>query len=191
MESVSVWNIALAIIAACGGGGVIILGLSGVIGKIWTNHLMQNDVHRHNREIEALKSSLQNETEGYRARLRKSDLVFEKEFQAANSLSFLIASLEVGYYDPWMEDALPLYYYMSGHRDAVGKSIGLYLSKNASVLPDDVRGWLTEARMWCVRAEDVDVPGGVDPMEAAEECYKLLKKSEDMMIKVVRDQSSA
>jgi hypothetical protein len=73
-------TIVAAIIVSLGGGGVIILGLSNWIGKILAD-----------RYVEKLKHEIQQELETHKTRLRKSEFLFQKEFEAAQSPSARLA----------------------------------------------------------------------------------------------------
>ena len=186
----SVWNTALAVIGSLGGGGAIVLALSGWIGKIWANRIMKNDLHRHNQDIEALKTKLTNETESYKTRLKKSEFVFEKEFSAANELASFISELETGYSDPFMDDSELFFDHLEISRDEIAKKLGGFLSRHSAILTAEVRKSISLARELCVLGLADEVPGGVDGREASEGCYKLLKESEDQLIRLIRDQSS-
>ncbi|HCM1039124.1 TPA: hypothetical protein N2810_004642 [Vibrio parahaemolyticus] len=51
-------KIGATIIAALGGSGAIILGLSNYLGKIWANRLMVKEKAGHDRELEKLRTEL-------------------------------------------------------------------------------------------------------------------------------------
>lgn len=50
--------ISATILGSLGGGGAIVVGLSSWIGKVWAARLMDNERHKHERELEALRASL-------------------------------------------------------------------------------------------------------------------------------------
>ena len=66
---------AAAIVAALGGGGAIVLGLSNWFGKILAD-----------RYVERLKHEIQQELESYKTKLKKSEFFFQKEFEAVFSV---------------------------------------------------------------------------------------------------------
>jgi hypothetical protein len=51
-------KIAAAILTSLGGAGVIILGLSSWLGKVWANRLMEDDRAKHGRALEELRAVL-------------------------------------------------------------------------------------------------------------------------------------
>ena len=65
---------AATIILSLGGGGGIVLLLANWIGKILSQ-----------KYVEKLKHEIQQEIESYKTRLRKSEFLFQKEFEAASA----------------------------------------------------------------------------------------------------------
>ncbi|WP_022959908.1 hypothetical protein [Spongiibacter tropicus] len=51
-------GISAAILGSLGGAGVIVVGLSSWLGKVWATRLMDNERHKHERDLEALRASL-------------------------------------------------------------------------------------------------------------------------------------
>lgn len=51
-------KLAIAILAALGGGGAIVLGLSGYLGKLWADRLMARERAAHEHALERLRSDL-------------------------------------------------------------------------------------------------------------------------------------
>ena len=52
-------QIGATVIASLGGAGALILALSGWLGKVWANRLMEKEKQAHSIELEELRSSLQ------------------------------------------------------------------------------------------------------------------------------------
>lgn len=52
-------NIALTVITAIGGGGLIVLGLSSFLGKVWAERLMLNEKTSHDRDLQDLRFKLE------------------------------------------------------------------------------------------------------------------------------------
>jgi hypothetical protein len=67
---------ALVILGSIGAGGAIVLGLSGWLGKVWANRLMENDRARHAVELATLRASLDAETRARIASLESDLIVF-------------------------------------------------------------------------------------------------------------------
>jgi len=94
-------KIVLTIITSVGGGGVIVLGLSGWLGKVWASRLMAADQAKHNRELEKLRADLTRENqsllENERAKFSREIEEWKAELIRANeaSLSKLKSDLEI------------------------------------------------------------------------------------------------
>jgi hypothetical protein len=67
-------KIGATILASLGGGGLIVLGLSSWLGKVWATHLMESERQAHAIELENLRNSLQRLTE---TELRSLDVQLE------------------------------------------------------------------------------------------------------------------
>lgn len=76
-----IWKTVLAIIASVGGGGVIILGLSSYIGKLWADRLLQKKSQDFERELEAYKKDLSIEVERYRIKAEELTYVSKVQFE--------------------------------------------------------------------------------------------------------------
>src|SRR5450759_4104411 len=74
MDWTDVLKIGAAILASLGGGGLIALGLSSWLGKVWATHLMESERQAHAIELENLRNSLQRLTE---TELRSLDVQLE------------------------------------------------------------------------------------------------------------------
>ncbi len=71
-------KIGATIIAALGGSGAIILGLSNYLGKIWANWLMVKEKAEHDRELEKLRTELHQESQQNLAKLNSEIEVYKQ-----------------------------------------------------------------------------------------------------------------
>lgn len=92
MNWTGIFSFTAAFIISLGGGGVIVLGLSNWIGRLLAD-----------RYVEKLKQEIQQEIESHKTRLRKSEFLFQKEFDAASEFMALRRSLIPRYWFPEME----------------------------------------------------------------------------------------
>ncbi len=94
-------KIVLTIIASIGGGGLLVLGLSGWLGKVWANRLMAADQANHNRELERLRAELTQTNqillEAERAKFNRGLEEFKAQLIISNeeNLSKLKSELEI------------------------------------------------------------------------------------------------
>ena len=56
-------KIGTTIVTSLGSGGLIVFGLSGWLGKVWANHLMESERQAYHIELEKLRNSLRRSTE--------------------------------------------------------------------------------------------------------------------------------
>lgn len=95
MTATEVWNVALAVIASLGGGGLIVAALSSWLGKVWANRLMERERAQYAADLERLKSSLESSNRQLQAELEKTVFVtrvhFETEFKALADIWRLLA----------------------------------------------------------------------------------------------------
>jgi len=65
MEFIDIFKIIASVLLSIGGGGVIILLLSGYLGKIWANRIMANEKAEHEKRLAELRADLEkaNDTE--------------------------------------------------------------------------------------------------------------------------------
>lgn len=59
MDIEAIFHVATAVLLSVGGGGIIVLGLSGWLGKVWAESLMARETQRHRVELEKLRVELQ------------------------------------------------------------------------------------------------------------------------------------
>lgn len=92
MEWSELTSIAATVILSLGGGGAIVLGFSNWIGKILGKLY-----------VERIKHEIHQEIESYKTKLKKSEFLFQKEFEAASSFISLRLDLLPEYSFPDME----------------------------------------------------------------------------------------
>lgn len=191
MEFQTVLEISSAILAALGGGAAIIFGFSSWLGKIWANRLMEKEKAGHAKALESLRSKLTHETESYKVKLKKSEFLFEKEFEAASEFVSLRRSFLPTYSNPGMDwhDACD----EIAHRfDKIESELGKYLSKHGAILSEEVKDLISFSEGAASENKfdimDVVVPESAN--KAADEMFKKLNEAEKLLIAQVRTQSS-
>jgi hypothetical protein len=65
-------KLAAAVITSFGGAGLIVVGLSNWLGKVWANRLMTREQARFNADLERLKNQYSKELEEYRSKANLS-----------------------------------------------------------------------------------------------------------------------
>lgn len=102
------------IVVSVGGAGLIIIGLSSWIGKIWADKLMETQRKQNQKEIEKFKSELHKELELLKAKNEKMNYItktqFDAEFKMYQELSgaCFLMFLDNSFLFPKGMDSLPI-----------------------------------------------------------------------------------
>lgn len=158
------------ILLSIGGNSLIIFGLSGWLGKVWSNRFMEKEKSiyakeleaikiksnediakfrtnsaesietlrsNYQKEIELLKNTFVQETESYKIKLKKSEFIFQKQFEALSDLITINRNLLGIYNFPDMEWEDACDEIVNQFQD-IEKNLLTFLSKHGAVLPKDV-----------------------------------------------------
>lgn len=191
MQLQEVLELSGVILGSLGGGAAIVFGFSSWLGKVWANRLMEKEKAEHSQELESLRSRLTQDTESYKIKLKKSEFLFQKEFEAASEFVALKRSFLPTYSHPNMDwyDACDQ---IAHDLHKIETALSAYLSKHGAVLKSEVKELLSLSIG--IAAEngfeitDQDVPSHVN--KAADELYNNLEKAEESLLQQVHSQSS-
>ena len=172
-------TIAATVIVSLGGGGGIVLMLSNRIGKIFA------DIY-----LERAKHEIQQAIESYKTKLKKSEFLFQKEFEAASQFIALYRGLLPRYRFPEMEREDACIDFALNFEE-VEKKLEQYRATHGAALQQDALDPLSSAiakassGKFEVRRKEVS-PEGID---LADEVMKELEEVEKELRKVVWSQS--
>jgi hypothetical protein len=138
-----------SVLGLFGGASVVLVTVCGFISKLVADqsiakHKSNLDEHLENRKselntaLERVKTSLTQETEGYKLKLRKAEILFERELNAAAEFSDIFRNIYPTYSRPDMD-------WDDACNDVASKFSGIeqmvqdYLTKHAPVLTDKIR----------------------------------------------------
>ncbi len=190
MEIQEILELSGVILGSLGGGAAIMFGFSSWLGKVWANRLMEKEKAEYAQELESLRSQLTQDTESYKIKLKKSEFIFQKEYEAASEFvalkrSFLPTNChpQMDWYEACDEIAHNFY--------KIETALGAYLSKHGAVLKPEVKDILSHA-IGVARANKFgiaspEVPS--DAKKAADELYGKLEKAEECLLSQVHSQS--
>ena len=71
-----------SVLVSLGGGGAIVLALSGWLGKVWAERFLEKDRAAHAAKIELLKNDLDRTTRQYQAEIEKTLFVTKTHFES-------------------------------------------------------------------------------------------------------------
>lgn len=191
MLSENIWNVVLAIIASLGGGGIIVAGLAQYVGKIWAERIAERLRAENAKDLERVRSGFLKELEGYKTRLRKSELIFEKEVEAASEFVALVNGIypersrpEMDFHDACDDIAMSF--------SAIEGQLKSYLLQYGAILIEGDRDALEQAIVCAADgkfeiADPEDISSRANQL--AEKLYGLLRKLEFSLIAHIRDQA--
>jgi len=138
MEIQPIIEIAGAILVSLGGGAVIIFSFSNWLGKLWANRLMEREKAEYRNDLERFKGDLSRDLEQHKVKLKKSEFLFQKEFDAASEL--------VAYHEEMMPPALhpdmhmdDVFLHIFDTSEDTELWIKSFVTRNGVVMPKEVR----------------------------------------------------
>ncbi|HBL6966821.1 TPA: hypothetical protein LSH94_003064 [Morganella morganii] len=166
-------------IVSLGGGAAIIVGFVKWFGDKWIQNLFQNKKH----ELDQM-------LENYKIKLKKSEFIFQKEFEAASEIVALIRSLLPTYNYPDMDwhDACDE---IAQNFSQIEINLKRYLAKNGAILQkidiDLIECCIGMAGESKFEINSPEVPDSAN--KAANELYEKLKEVEKNLLHQIHSQS--
>ena len=171
------FKVAAAVITSLGGGVVIIAGFTHWLGGVWAKRLVQDQKKKLDSELEQLKGNL-----------RKSDYLFEKEYEAVCGLVALKNTMFPRISRPDMEWE-DLGQSIADEFEEVENRINIFLTEHGAILSDEVRTSISKASRIAGNGKFVAGPDGPAHQDEGQDCYKLIEKAEKLAIKTLHDQA--
>lgn len=192
MTATDLFELAGALIASIGGGAALILAFSSWLGKVWASRILEAEKANYARELEGLKSRFLADTERYKTSLKKSEFIFQKEYEAASEFVGIVRSIRPTFAHPdmdWYEACNLIALSFEKHEETLER----FLAKHGAVLSETARTRLGRALSLASDGKFHTGSGpDLDPQvnKLADEFYDELATIEKELISVVRGQSS-
>lgn len=181
------------------GGSATLLAVLGFLAKSLLEKIILRDMKvfeaelkaKTDSEIEKFKSTLTRDVESYKVQLKKSEVFFQRELEAASTFSSLFHSILPGYSHPQM-DWYEACEEMARNFGKIEFQLSGFIAGHAAVLTDEERSALVDA-MSAAGYGKFDVIDGVvgpDTNVKADVLYTKLKELEARLIARVRAQAS-
>jgi len=173
-------EIVLSVLGALGGGALIVGGFAHWLGNLWAKRLIQDE-----------KAKLDLEIESHKVKLRKSEFLFEKEYEAASKFVALLRSILPRYSYPDM-DWYEACDHIAHDFGKIEHKINDYLATHGAVLPDTVVDLLVTA-MGIAGETQFEITGPEVPTsanKAANTLYEKLHEAEQKLLEKLRGQIS-
>ena len=191
MEFQEVFQVGGAVIVSLGGAGAIVLGCSSYFGKMWANKLMESDKAKYAQELESLKNKFTNETESYKLKLKKSEFIFEKEFEATSEFVTLKGTVLPTYSHPEM-DWYEACDSMAHDFHETERKLESFLYKHGAVLTEEAKDLINFAIGFAAenkfKIDSPEVPKEAN--DAANLMFQNIEKVEKQLLTQVHSQSS-
>ncbi len=142
MTTTELLELSAAILASIGGGGAIILGMSSWLGKVWAERILNKEKSKYAEDLEAFRNKLTFATESHKIKLKKSEFIFAKEFEAASTLVSLVRDISPQISRPDM-DWYAACDEMATNFHTTENLLHAYLRQHGAILPNDVRSAVT------------------------------------------------
>ncbi len=172
-------------------GSVVVIAFSSWLGKIWASRLMAAESAKHEADLSSLRNKLTQETESYKIRLRKSELIFIKEFEAATEFVSLLREISSRHSRPNMD------HYESCDEivksfDSIGRTLKFFISKHGAVLQKGAKELIFDCIYIVTEMNQVIATPEITSEEnqAANDVYEKLHQIEQFLLDQVHSQSS-
>ena len=189
MNIVDILKLGSAVVVSLGGSSLILLALSSWLGRVWAERILERQKAIYAVDLEEFKKKLVLETESHKIRLKKSELIFAREFDAASSLVALVKDITPTYKHPMMDwnDACDD---IARDFGKIENLIAKYLRDNGAVLNDQVKDILASCEAIAAENQFEVISGEVSPEanKAADDMYAKLQKAEETLLVQVRGQ---
>lgn len=131
-----------AILVSLGGASAVLFGFSSWLGKVWADRLMEKEKTKYSTDLERFKSDLSQTAESHKVKLKKSEFIFQKEFEAASALVALNRDIVPTYSHPDMDwyDACDEMAMDFGIKEV---KLHAYLKEHGAILPAGVKHLVT------------------------------------------------
>lgn len=181
------------------GGNAALLAVLGILGKSLlespiirdTKVFEANLARKTQMELDRLRDEMARNVESYKVQLKKSEVFFLRELEAASAFSSLFHSLLPGYGHPQM-DWYEACEEMARNFSRIEVLLTEFMAKHGAMLNDEERAALVNATSDAGygKFEVVDGDVGPDTNRKADEMYSMLKQLESRLIGRVRAQTS-
>jgi len=203
-----------AIVTSVGGTVIVVSALFGWLGKFFINKILTQETAKfskaleadksiyskelesekaaHLKEIEGMKNSLLQETESHKIKLKKSEFIFEKQYEAASDLFALVSEINPKLINLEM-DSYDAFEVVARDFPKIEKLIETFLLKNSIVLDSNILLLLEASGRLAERGKfELNNPAeryiSDNNIDAAKNIIDNIWKAYSMTIKIIKDQ---
>jgi len=103
MTKAEAWSLLVQALGLFGGGAVVTIALAAFVSKFMADRSIESHKAELGRETEKLKGELAKETETHKLNLKKREILYQKEIEAASAFIALHRFIEPKYRHPEMD----------------------------------------------------------------------------------------
>lgn len=96
MSASSAWSVASAVLAALGGGALLVLAFSSWLGKVWASRILASETAEHARNLERIKRQLESQLHAGRSLFDAEFAIYRELWACASRVGIAAQNLE-----PW------------------------------------------------------------------------------------------
>ena len=165
-----------------------IVGVAGFVSKFIAERSIQSQKAQLGQETERLKGELAKEAETHKLRLRKQEILYEKEIDAASAFIALHAELEPRYrypdmiWDGVLDDVVDSF-------GKIEKRLSNFIAKHGAAISSDNRNQIGSCRLMASNnqfAKQEGEPALTNAKQEAEEMLKIFNEIEERFLSEIR-----
>jgi hypothetical protein len=187
-------DVGSGLLALLGGGSIVLVAVCAYVSKIVADRSIEKHKATLSRELERLKGELAKETETHKLRLKKAEILFDRELEATSDFSVLYRRILPSYSRPDMEweDACSI---VAGRFASIENDLTAYMTRHGpvvtSALRDKVTHCITLAAHNKFAIHDVPEVDLANERRAAGELLDTMRDIEEGLFRMVREESLA
>jgi hypothetical protein len=188
MTKTEAWTLLLTAFGWFGGGAAITIALAGYLSKLLADRSIERHKWQLNKEMERLKGELAKETETHKLILKKKEILYQKQIEAASAYISMHRLVEPKYRYPDMEWDEALDDVVDSFSTTEGM-IRAYISNYGAALSSKNRIQLDKCMLLASNNQYAKHEGDhavKDAKSAAEEMLTLMKEIEERFIQEVQ-----
>ncbi len=182
-----------SVVALFGGGGVVLVAICAFISKFIADRTIEGHKAALNAELERLKNELAKESELHKLKLRKAEILFDRELEAVAEFGTLYRQIMPRYSHPDMgwDDACDD---VASRFTTIEEQLENYLTKHAPVLTEALREKLHHCKTTASHNKftEYEMPqdqAAATIKAAAGELLEELKNAESGLFALVRNET--
>jgi hypothetical protein len=188
MTKAEAWSLLIQALGWFGGGAVVTIALAGFVSKLMADRSIESHKAELGRETEKLKGELAKETETHKLKLKKREILYQKEIEAASAFVALHRFIEPKFRHPDMDWDEALDDVVDSFADTDDR-LRKYIAKFGAALSQENRAQIDSCMLTASNNQYAKHEGGLavkNAYTAAAEMLRILKEIEQRFLAEIR-----